>query len=182
MRDLTVFVLGSAAIAWVSRGALRHPHSHGFYRFFAWECTLVVALLNRAVWAVDPFSPRQLLSWVLLFGSIVLPLAAWRQLRREGAPTEARRDEHLLGFEKTSRLVTTGLFRHIRHPMYTALIMLAWGATLKHLTPLTVGLGLAATALLIVTALRDEQECLAYFGEPYRAYMKRTRRFIPGLL
>ena len=33
-----------------------------------------------------------------------------------------------------------------------------------------------------VTALREEQECLAHFGEAYQDYMRRTRRFVPFLL
>ena len=38
---------------------------------------------------------------------------------------------------------------------------------------------LVATLLLIVTALREERESLAHFGEAYREYMRRTRRFVP---
>ena len=34
----------------------------------------------------------------------------------------------------------------------------------------------------VFTARRDEAECLAYFGQPYADYMKRTKGFIPGLL
>jgi len=58
---------------------------------------------------------------------------------------------------------------------------LGWGACLKHITALNVGLALAATALLVATAVAEERENLADFGEAYAAYMKTTRRFIPGL-
>ena len=40
----------------------------------------------------------------------------------------------------------------------------------------------AGSVLLYLTARRDEAECLAYFGQPYADYMKRTKGFIPGLL
>ncbi|MEJ8853955.1 isoprenylcysteine carboxylmethyltransferase family protein [Variovorax robiniae] len=179
---VAAFLAGSAALLHVSRGALRQPGSHGFYRFFAWECILLLVLLNLPVWGDDPLAPHQLLSWVLLVASAWLPVHAVRLLKRVGQPTEERKDEALLGFEKTSTLVTSGAFRYIRHPMYAALIFLAWGAFLKQFSWFGLVLVLAATVLLFITALRDEKECLQHFGEAYRAYMRGTRRFIPFVL
>jgi protein-S-isoprenylcysteine O-methyltransferase Ste14 len=88
----------------------------------------------------------------------------------------------LIGFEKTSKLVTAGAFRYIRHPMYTALICLVWGIFLQQFTWLGLALAIAATVLLVVTAFREEQESLAHFGEAYHDYMRRTRRFVPFVL
>ncbi|MEJ8821129.1 isoprenylcysteine carboxylmethyltransferase family protein [Variovorax humicola] len=176
------FIAGSAALLHVSRGALKRPGSHGFYRFFAWECILGLVLLNLPVWGDDPLAMHQLLSWLMLVASAWLPLHAVRLLKQVGKPTDERRDDALLGFEKTSALVTSGAFRYIRHPMYTALILLAWGAFLKQFSWIGLVLALAATALLFITALRDEQECLQHFGEAYRDYMRGTRRFIPYVL
>jgi protein-S-isoprenylcysteine O-methyltransferase Ste14 len=34
----------------------------------------------------------------------------------------------------------------------------------------------------VATARADEAECVRYFGQPYREYMKRTRMFVPWLL
>lgn len=177
-----VFLIVSAALLHVSRHALRHPRSHGFYRFFAWECILGLVLLNLPVWGDAPLAPHQLLSWALLIASAALPLHAFRLLRRVGKPAGTREDEGLFAFEKTSELVTSGAFRYIRHPMYAGLIFLAWGAFLKQFSWIGLGLVTAATVLLLLTALRDEQECLAHFGEAYRRYMRGTRRFVPFLL
>lgn len=177
--SVMLLVLGSAALLYLSRQALRHPGAHGFYRFFAAECILGLIALNLPVWHQEPWAAHQLLSWALLVLSAALPIHAVLLLRKLGKPTPERKDQTLYGFEKTSQLVTAGAFRYIRHPMYAALIFLAWGAFLKHFSWLGLGLVLAATVLLLITALRDEKECLAYFGEAYRAYMKTTRRFIP---
>ncbi|MEZ2295968.1 isoprenylcysteine carboxylmethyltransferase family protein [Variovorax sp. RCC_210] len=181
--QLFLFVAGTAALLYVSRGPLSQPGSHGFYRFFAWECMLVLIVLNLPTWHDDPFSPKQIVSSVFFVLSIWLPIHAVRLLKAVGKPTEARNDDPALyGFEKTSSIVKTGAFRYIRHPMYTALLLLAWGAFLKQFTWLTLALVLAATVLLFLTALRDEQECIAHFGDDYRAYMRGTRRFIPFVL
>lgn len=178
--QVLLFVLGTAALLYVSRGPLRRPQSHGFYRFFAWECILALIVLNLPVWDANPLAPHQLASWALLIVSMWLPLHAFRLMKKLGRPSEQRDDDPaLFGFEKTSALVTAGAFHYIRHPMYGALICLAWGAFLKQFSWLNLALVLAATAFMFLTARRDEGECIAHFGDDYRAYMRRTRRFIP---
>ncbi len=49
---------------------MRHPGSHGFYRFFAWELLLALFVLNVRKWFYRPFTPHQLVSWLLLFAGI----------------------------------------------------------------------------------------------------------------
>jgi protein-S-isoprenylcysteine O-methyltransferase Ste14 len=86
------------------------------------------------------------------------------------------------GEQGRDALVTAEAFRYIRHPRYSALICLAWGIFLQQFTGMGLALVLTATALLVVTAYREEQECLAHFGKAYQDYMSRTRRFVPFLL
>jgi protein-S-isoprenylcysteine O-methyltransferase Ste14 len=177
-----LFILASVALYAVSRRALRRPDSHGFYRFFACECILALVFLNLPAGGGLPTEARRWVSWFLLIASAWLALHAVRLLRRMGKPSAARGDQTLLNFERTSALVTSGAFRYIRHPMYMSLICLAWGNFLKQFSWIGLALALAATVLLFLTALRDEQECLAYFGDAYRDYMRSTRRFVPFLL
>lgn len=181
MYQAIIFLTGTAFFGWVSRHALRKPQSHGFYRFFAWECILALILVNFPMWERDPFAPHQLASWTLLLVSAVLAIHAVQLLRRLGRPVASRDDAELLAFERTSELVTTGAFRYIRHPMYAALLFLAWGAFLKDLSLASVALVAGASVALLLTALRDEAECLQYFGAAYADYMKSSKRFIPYL-
>ena len=115
--------------------------------------------------------------------SIFLVVAAVRLLKGKGqASKERNNDAALYEFEKTTQLVTSGIFRYIRHPMYTSLIALAWGAYCQDPSwPGAVIAGFASVCLLL-TAKADEAECLAYFGEAYAAYMKTTQRFVPYLI
>ena len=62
MIESIAFVGLSGVLAYLSRASLRVPGSHGFYRFFAWECILALFLLNVKVWFQKPFSWYQLLS------------------------------------------------------------------------------------------------------------------------
>ena len=177
--EIAIFLAGSAFFLHVSRNALRNPRSHGFYRFFAWEMMLALVLINFPRWTVDPFSPRQIASWILLALSIVFVIEAVKLLRRIGRPGQERPDAELFAFEKTSALVTSGLFRYIRHPMYAALLYLTWGAWLKDVSLASTLLAGGASIALLVTALRDEAECLQHFGNEYAHYMRTSKRFVP---
>jgi len=179
---LLIFLLASAGNVWISRASLRTPRSHGFYRFFAWEFMLILFLLNVDRWFTAPLAWNQWISWLLLFASLV-PLAfGVRSLVKKGKPVDRRDGEpQLLAFEKTSALVTSGVYRYIRHPLYSSLLFLAWGIFFKSLTWPGAALTLAATVCLFATALADEAECVRFFGEAYREYMKRSKRFVPFL-
>ncbi len=183
MIRLALFVVSTLALAWVSRRPLRDPTSHGFPRFFAWVAIVALVLLNFRgldAWFADPFSPRQIASWILLFGSLSLLVPAVALLRSRGRPgTEIREEEPLYAFEKTEELVTTGVYRYVRHPMYASLLWLAWGVFLKRPSVAALGLVALATGCLWLTARAEEAEDIGFFGDAYRDYMRRTRRFVP---
>ncbi len=183
MLRVILFVSLSAALAYVSRASLKDAHSHGFYRFFAWECILGLFFLNfisLRQWFDDPFSVRQLISWFLLIACIVPAAHGIHLLRTQGKP-DARRphDAPLVWIEKTTQLVTTGAFKYIRHPLYSSLLLLAWGVFFKHPSWLGGGVVLGATGFLLVTAKVEEAENVRYFGAAYRGYMQHTKMFIP---
>lgn len=179
---LLAFALLSLPLAYLSRGPLRHPRSHGFFRFFAWEAILGLFLLNVGVWFHEPFSAHQLLSWLLLGLSGALVVHGVYLLRRLGRPSKQRVEAGLIGFEKTTELVVIGAYRCIRHPLYCSLLLLAWGIFFK--APCWPGAGLAALATLFLwlTARVEEGENERYFGTAYRAYRARTWMFVPFVL
>lgn len=176
------FALFSGVLTYLSRKPLLNKTAHGFTRFFAWEAILALLVLHAPVWHKDMFSPMQWLSWLLLGTSVFLAISGVRALKKEGQTNANRQDEALYQFEKTERLVTTHVYGFIRHPMYAALIFLAWGAYLKDISVLSTLLVLSASVLMWLTAKRDEAECLAYFGEAYSSYMKTSKRFIPFVI
>jgi len=171
MIEMILFILGSAFIVWYSIPSLRQPGSHGFYRFFCWEFILGLFVLNVRTWFVHPFVWYQLISWFLLVLSIFPVVAGFILLRSVGKPEG--------NFEATTQLVTRGIYRLIRHPLYASLLYLNWGIFFKSPSLLDGCLAVVATAFLYATARADEAECLVKFGQQYAVYMKTTKMFIP---
>jgi protein-S-isoprenylcysteine O-methyltransferase Ste14 len=104
-------------------------------------------------------------------------------LRTFGKPIAQRADDpSLLAFEKTTRLVTGGIYQYIRHPLYSSLFLLTWGIFFKF--PSLIGGVLAgmSSLFLVLTARADEEECIHFFGTEYKDYMKGTKMFVPHVL
>nr|WP_320051071.1 isoprenylcysteine carboxylmethyltransferase family protein [uncultured Desulfuromonas sp.] len=177
----SLFILITLILLWISRRPLRNFRSHGFYRFFAFEGVVALVLLNHPYWFDQPFSPLQLLSWVLLFCSIIFVVLGVQLLRLVGGQAERHDMPENLSFENTAHLVEVGLYRFIRHPMYASLLLLAWGAFFKHPVAVTFFIVVLTTGFLVATAKVEEKENLHFFGEPYVNYCRRSKMFIPFL-
>lgn len=175
------FVAASIPLVTISRPSLKEPRSHGFYRFFAWEAILALVMLNLDLWFTDPFAWHQLISWVLLLVSIYPLVQGVRLLREMGKPNALRTDPGMYTFEKTTQLVTSGIYHYIRHPLYSSLLFLTWGTFFKDVNWPGVILALVSSAFLIAAARADEAECIRHFGPDYEEYKKHTKMFIPYL-
>lgn len=179
MSHLLQFTILSIPVVYFSRRNILHPRSHGFFRLFGWEGMVWLFVSNRTNWFDKPFSMLQIISWLLLLVSIYLVTIGGLQLLRKGKPSAEREDKHLFGFEKTTKLVDTGIYKYIRHPLYASLIYVSWGILLKNPTTPLILLTIACSILFYLTASHDEKECIIYFGSSYSKYMKRSKMFIP---
>ncbi|MBU1137456.1 MAG: isoprenylcysteine carboxylmethyltransferase family protein [Proteobacteria bacterium] len=177
-----LFIICTIFFVRFSWRALANPGTHGFYRFFVFEGILLLVLLNHPYWFRDPFSAQHLLSWCLLLTSIFFVFHSFLTLKRRGGHGEREEMPENHSFENTVHVVEEGLFRYIRHPMYSSLLFLGWGAFFKHITPLNTGLILLVSALLIAVAKVEERENIRFFGPVYEEYMQRTRMFVPWVL
>jgi protein-S-isoprenylcysteine O-methyltransferase Ste14 len=179
MEKLISFGVLSLLIIIISRRTLFNIKSHGFYRFLSWECMALLVSFNYAYWFKDPFSVNQIISWILLFYAAYLVLAGVILMKTKGKAKESRDDKNLFGFEKTTELIDSGVFKQIRHPLYASLIFLTWGIFLKNPTIPLFFISLLSTNFLYFTSKFDEKECVNYFGDKYIEYMKHTKMFIP---
>jgi protein-S-isoprenylcysteine O-methyltransferase Ste14 len=120
-----------------------------------------------------PFSPE--LAWV---GTVVFASALWlfyrthADLGRNWSVSLEVRDRHTL--------ITAGIYRHIRHPLYAAFWL--WAIAQALLLPNWVAgaAGLIGFGTLFFFRVgREERLMIETFGEEYRSYMRQTSRIVP---
>ncbi len=180
--QLTVFIIGTIIIFLVSRKSLQSLENHGFYRFFVFEFTLALILSNLPHWFDDPFSVRQIISWILLIYSVVLVVQSFYFFKKSGGSRERRNNETNFEFEDTTALIQEGIYKYIRHPMYGSLLFLALGAMFKYISFITISLALLTLVFVFLTARTEEKENINFFGDSYVEYMKKSKMFIPFIL
>ena len=133
-------------------------------------------LVNPAWVTWAQFDLPAWMRWLGVAGMIItIPLVTWvlRSIGTNISPSHATREGH--------QLVTHGPYRWVRHPLYSVGILLCISLTL--LTALwTLGVGmLIPLAVLLWRTPREEARLIETFGDEYRAYMRRTGRFIPRI-
>ena len=166
---LVIGTITNIIFSWVF--SIRAGRYHGIYRFFSFESILVLILLCAPVWFARPWEWNQLISWVILAGAIPLPIYGFHTLRTEGK-SEGQ-------IENTTALVTSGIYRYIRHPLYASLVLLGTGIFFKDITLATATFALVNLWAMVATAKTEEHEMLEKFGDEYARYMQRTKMFIP---
>jgi len=143
------------------------------FGFLAFESVLILVLLNSDSWFQNPFSLIQSISWIFLLCSLLLAIHGFRLLKIAGSPNK--------DIEDTTKLVTTGIYRYIRHPLYFSLLLGGMGAFLKDPDITGLFLLLCLFIFLYCTARVEERDNLLKFGSAYHNYMENTKMFIPFL-
>lgn len=87
-----------------------------------------------------------------------------------------------LDIRENHTLITTGVYRRIRHPMYASIFLLAFGQALFVPNWIVGPIYLCAFALLFFLRVGPEESMmLQRFGGDYESYMKNSKRLIPGI-
>ena len=175
MTKIIIFVILSSIIFKISWPALFNAGSRKFYRFFAFEFLLILILVNSGYWFFKPFSLFQIISWVLLILSLFLVLPGLYRLYNQGKPTATA------NIETTTKLVTSGIYKYIRHPLYSSLIFLGAGCFFKNTSLLAASLFIVMAVFIYATALTEEKENMLKFGADYAVYIKKSKIFVPFL-
>jgi protein-S-isoprenylcysteine O-methyltransferase Ste14 len=140
-------------------------------------------MLSVAAYVLSPrrmeWSRLDLSSWLRWsgagLGAASLPLAHWvfSSIGENITPTVTTRRDH--------ELVTDGLYRWVRHPLYSV------GSTFWVSLSLLAAnwfMGLVSVAVLVMLLVRlpkEEAKLIERFGDEYRAYTERTGRLLPRL-
>lgn len=80
-------------------------------------------------------------------------------------------------------MIDSGPYRFVRHPSYTAGFMIFLGIGIALVNVLSVVILFAVPCFVYTRRVQAEEKALLEtIGEPYRAYMSHTKRFIPFLV
>lgn len=112
----------------------------------------------------DMHSMHQTIAGGFFMVSLFMVVTGVLQLRLLGKPDDQRDDVPMLHFEKTTVLVTNGIYRYIRHPIYGSLFFLCWGFFFKNPAVLGGGIAVVASIFLMFAARVEEAECIRFFG------------------
>ncbi len=174
--------------------AIRAPHAHrcrGIKVVRSRKGTLETVLLTLVwigfflplIWIVSPafsFAAYPLRAAPLVAGVVCFAAGLWLFVRSHvdlgtnWSVTLEVREQH--------RLITHGVYRRIRHPMYAAVFLYATGQALvipnwvagpSYLVPFTI--------LVACRVGAEERMMVEQFGDEYTAYMKRSKRLVPGI-
>ncbi|MCY4394431.1 MAG: isoprenylcysteine carboxylmethyltransferase family protein [Rhodospirillaceae bacterium] len=174
-------------IAAVQLGAILVLEWRGFPDKVAFETPL---------WLHAPMVAVQVAGWVLLFVALVQ-----YDLGRFGGLTQARVIVHRRGRgrgagygpmantpselpdppldipqARLEPLVTRGIHRYVRHPLYSAMFLMFWGRAFDEAALMTA---LWATLYLVIGTRFEERKLLQIYGEDYARYSAAVPRFLP---
>jgi protein-S-isoprenylcysteine O-methyltransferase len=130
------------------------------------------------IWAV----PQAAFGNATIFDVGLAIMAAGQLLRWWSVATLGRLFTINVAIRSGHRLIESGPYRYLRHPSYTAILLFHLGAALCFGNALSLVAMMVPTTVALLNRMRVEDRVLvAGLGEPYRQYMARTKRLIPGL-
>ena len=149
-----------------------------FYNFFS-GITLVPVL---AVPVLLPGKSLYQLSGVWLAATTVIQILAAAIILTGMLQTDIW---HFLGFRQLferptsvqTSMITHGLYRYMRHPLYTGGLFFIWFTPI--MTTSLLAFNLAATLYLYIGSLFEERRLVVEFGQAYQEYQQEVPRFLP---
>jgi protein-S-isoprenylcysteine O-methyltransferase Ste14 len=142
-------------------------------KLLSWALVLVQFGAVAGLLMTGPVAPRSIVAAGLAGTGLVLGLWAFASMNRQTINV-------LPDVRDGGTLVTQGPYRTVRHPMYTALLLMTFALILEHwtLARLLIWLLLAGD---LFAKLTYEERLLAQRFPDYAAYRARTKRLIPFL-
>jgi len=142
-----------------------------------------IGFLVPLIWVASPvfsFAEFPLLAGPLVAGVICLGIGLWLFYRSHadlGTNWSITLEVH-----HEHRLITQGVYRRVRHPMYLALALYSVGQAFVIPNWVAGPSNLLAFAILFALRIRAEERMMIEgFGAEYAAYSARTSRLIPGV-
>lgn len=141
----------------------------------AWLAILAWLFYPQAIAWAQVTLPAQVraLGFVTAIGCIPLIYNLFVSIGTNISQTAGTREGH--------QLVTHGIYRHIRHPLYAVGGLFFLCQALIAANALIFALVIFSGLLLHLRVPREEAALIAKFGDDYRQYMRKTGRYFPKI-
>jgi protein-S-isoprenylcysteine O-methyltransferase Ste14 len=126
----------------------------------------------NGAWAREARTVTTIVAGLLVVGGALLAVSGAVELREAFTPVPRPRDG--------ARLVETGAFSLVRHPIYGGIVLAALGWGLFTASPISMGLSAVLLGFFRLKSAREEAWLVEVYPG-YDAYRARTRRMIPFL-
>ena len=136
---------------------------------------LVVVQFALIGWLIWPLTPQRWSLPALALVACAGGLGLWTFVHNRPGNFNIRPEPKASG-----RLVTSGPYRYMRNPMYSALLLFAAAEVLAYADVWKIACWLALALVLLAKSMLEERG-LRELHAGYAEYAKRVRRFIPGL-
>jgi protein-S-isoprenylcysteine O-methyltransferase Ste14 len=136
---------------------------------------LVAAQFALIGWLIWPLTPQAWSPPALALLACAVALGLWTIVHNRPGNFNIRPEP-----KATARLVTSGPYRYLRNPMYSAVMLFAAAEVVAYADPWKIVCWIVLALVLFAKALLEERYLRALFPD-YDTYAKRVRRFIPGV-
>jgi len=144
---------------------LRHLALMTVVEAVMWVSWVILSLVPQAMMPLP-------LSIAILFGLFLslIGIAMFFEAKKE-----------LKGFREPGKLVTTGLYGRVRHPMYLGWMLVLLGFPLVFRAVLAFIVSIFLSAILVLWAYVEERELELKYGDEHRSYRRKVGMFTPKL-
>jgi len=179
--SLVIFVTTELVLSRAVRGNKDDPHDRGTFWlvWLTWNFAIVSNICIFAFTSADPHLwPVNLAGTVLCLSAALLRLLSKRTLGRFYTMTVNIKEDH--------RLIQSGPYRFVRHPLYAGFVLffLAWPLTQPSPQGMVLAQLLGGLPVLVTILIRlrvEEQSLASHFSAEWSAYAERTPRLLPWL-
>jgi protein-S-isoprenylcysteine O-methyltransferase Ste14 len=143
---------------------MQQPQKSLVFVFLQVLCLLALVLSG-------PLIPSRFIPQLMLLVGISVGLWALACMRQNLTP--------LPDVKKHTRLITDGPYEIIRHPMYSAMILITFGLVLNYLTLFRLSVFVVLVIVLVLKLAYEEELLTKRFHHEYITYKKHSFRIIP---
>jgi protein-S-isoprenylcysteine O-methyltransferase Ste14 len=173
------FLASKSAKDWAKKrfGEKTFERTYRLFFNFIGVGTLIPVLLLVAILPDQPFYSVPM-PWRIVFlaGQVVAVFILSAALQRTDALDFAG-IRQVVEKPAAPPLVTSGIYRWMRHPLYTGSMLFLW--LIPEVSQNFFALNMAFTVYFVIGAMFEERKLERFFGKAYADYKKHTPMFIP---